>query len=97
MTIPIQPDYFRSLDSQNTDQTTDQTNQVANYGRNKVTEKEKQLLDLFDVNPQITQVEVARILGWKPALVKYYVEALKKKGFLERVGTSHNGHWKVIR
>lgn len=101
VTIPIQPDYLHSLDSQNNDQTTDQdTNQAvqdAPSKENQISEKEKQLLNLFEGNSRITQAEAASILDWKPSLVKYYVDNLKKKGRLERVGTSQKGYWKVNR
>ena len=94
VTIPIQPEYLHSLDSQDTDQTNQATDQALG---NSLSEREIQLLNLFKVNPTVTQSEASDILGWKLSLVKYYVNSLKKKGKLERIGTSQNGKWKVNR
>ena len=54
------------------------------------------LLQLLVENPNITQRDMAGKLGWKTDTVKYYLNKLKKKGILKRVGTSQNGYWKVI-
>lgn len=87
VTIPIQPDYLQSLVSQETDQATNQTNQVPG---NALSDKKTQVLNLFTDNPTMTQSEAAVILGGKLSLVKYYVNSLKKEGKLERIGTSQN-------
>ena len=45
----------------------------------------------------ITQKELAAKLGWKVDRVKYYLNKLKKKGIIKRVGTSQKGHWEVTQ
>ena len=40
--------------------------------------------------------EMAAKLDWKIDRVKYYLNKLKKKGIIERVGTSQKGHWKIV-
>lgn len=46
-------------------------------------------------DPHITQKEMAAKLDWKIDRVKYYINKLKRKGIIKRVGTSQNGHWEV--
>lgn len=87
---PYNPDQT----SRNADQTIIQTGQNQPSG---LKEKEIQLLDFLEKEASATQAEMAKVLGWKVSLVKYYVESLKKKGLLERAGTSHKGYWKVKR
>jgi len=90
VTIPIQPDYFESLDSSDTNQ-----NDISS--KQDINDKEIQLLELLEQEPTITLVKAAEKLGWKETLVKYYVASLKKKKMLSRNGTSHNGVWVVSK
>ncbi len=57
--------------------------------------RECELLSIIKKNPQITQEEASKELGWKLSLVKYYFTSLKKKGRLIRKGTSQNGRWEL--
>ena len=56
VTIPIQPDYLRSLDSQKTDQGTGQANQ--DFCCN-LSEKEIELINLLKQNPRMTKKEAS--------------------------------------
>lgn len=100
VTIPIQPDYYKSLDSLDSLDSSDSsdssdTTQTLSRDGSSTNEKENQLLVLFKEEPNITISKAAISLGWKETLVKYYISSLKKKGYLIREGTSHNGFWKV--
>jgi ATP-dependent DNA helicase RecG len=96
VTIPIQPDYFESLDSLDSLDSSD-TNQNDISSKQDINDKEIQLLELLEQEPTITLVKAAEKLGWKETLVKYYVASLKKKKMLSRNGTSHNGVWVVSK
>ena len=62
----------------------------------ELSEDDKAVLISIVEDPRITQKEIAAKLDWKIDRVKYYLNKLKKKGIIERVGTSQNGHWKIV-
>ena len=45
-------------------------------------------MNLVRIQPSITQKEMASILGWNLASVKYYITKLKDKKYLTRQGSS---------
>ena len=47
-------------------------------------------------NPAITRRQIAGNLGISPDTVKEYMEKLKKKGLLRRIGAARGGHWEVV-
>jgi predicted HTH transcriptional regulator len=47
-------------------------------------------------NPQISQSEIAEIIGITTAGVFWNIKQLKAKGILERIGADKGGHWKVL-
>ena len=79
--------------TQGTTQATQGTTQAIPKG---VSEDDKVVLTSIVEAPRITQKEIAAKLDWKIDRVKYYLNKLKKKGIIERVGTSQNGHWKIV-
>jgi ATP-dependent DNA helicase RecG len=48
-------------------------------------------------NPAITRKQIASNLDISPETVKEYLEKLKKKGLLRRIGAARGGYWEVIR
>ncbi len=46
-------------------------------------------------DPYITQKNIATKLAWKIDRVIYYLNKLKRKGVIKRVGTSQNGYWEL--
>jgi predicted HTH transcriptional regulator len=72
-------------------QTTTQTFQDATQTSNI----QKQILDLVKYNGELSQKEIADEIGENYNTVKYHIQQMKKKGIIERIGTSHKGHWKV--
>lgn len=61
----------------------------------ELSEDDKAVLMSIEEDPHITQKEMAAKLDWKIDRVKYYLNKLKRKGIVKRVGTSQNGHWEV--
>lgn len=61
----------------------------------ELSEDDKTVLMSIVEDPHITQKEMAAKLDWKIDRVKYYINKLKRKGTIKRVGTSQNGHWEV--
>ena len=62
----------------------------------ELSEDDKAVLMSIVEDPHITQKEMAAKLDWKIDRVKYYLNKLKRKGIIKRVGTSQNGHWEVV-
>ena len=92
-----------------TNQVTDQANQATNQANqdpekaeqdienNVLSEKEKDILNLVRIQPSITQKEMAKVLDWNLASVKYYITKLKEKKYLTRQGSSQKGKWKILK
>ena len=92
-----------------TNQVADQANQATNQANqdpekaeqdienNVLSEKEKDILNLVRIQPSITQKEMAKVLDWNLASVKYYITKLKEKKYLTRQGSSQKGKWKILK
>lgn len=76
-----------------TTQATQATQGTAQAG---LSEDDKAVLMSVVEDARITQKEMAAKLDWEIDRVKYYLNKLKKKGIIRRVGTSQNGHWEVV-
>jgi predicted HTH transcriptional regulator len=50
---------------------------------------------LVKYNGELSQKEIADEIGENYNTVKYHIQQMKKKGIIERIGTSHKGHWRV--
>ncbi len=61
-----------------------------------LTESDRELLEVIEADPSISQNEMAGILKWKIGKVKYYIDKLKRKQIIERVGSSQKGYWKLL-
>lgn len=55
-----------------------------------------ELLNIIKLYPKMTNVELAKTLGWSPSKIKFYVQKLKKAGVVSRMGTDRKGYWKVF-
>ena len=87
---------------------TDQANQATNQANqdfesfdraeeeNVLSEKEIEILNLVHMQPSITQKEMANVLDWNLASVKYYITKLKEKKYLTRQGSSQKGKWLIL-
>ena len=56
---------------------------------------QEKILNLIRNNTSITQKEMANILGMTRDGISYNIRILRKKGILERVGSTKNGEWKI--
>jgi ATP-dependent DNA helicase RecG len=61
-----------------------------------MTERETELCRLVHQNPNITQNEMANLLGLTERGVRYLTDKLQKQGVLLRIGGKKAGIWKVI-
>lgn len=62
----------------------------------ELSENDKLILTIVHDNPTLTQREYALELGWTVDRVKYYLRKMKKQKVINRVGSSHNGYWKLL-
>lgn len=60
------------------------------------TKKDREILKVIRKNPGLTQREIALELGWTVDRVKYYLNKMKKKQVIKRVGSRHKGYWKIL-
>ena len=76
--------------TQDTERTTQGTTQV------RLTEEDKAILAVIKEQHNITQKEIAAKLGWKVDRVKYYLNKMKRRNLVKRVGTSQKGYWEIL-
>ena len=76
--------------TQATENATQDTTQV------RLTEEDKAVLSAIKEQHSITQKEIAAKLGWKVDRVKYYLNKMKHRNIVERVGTSQKGYWEIL-
>lgn len=86
---------FRVNMYRKTTQTT-QTTQTIVSNFSDLTDDDNVILNALLQNNRLTQKEIASKLEWSVDRVKYYLQKLKKKGVIKRVGSSHNGYWGII-
>lgn len=67
---------------------------VSNFS--DLTDDDNVILNALLQNNRLTQKEIASKLEWSVDRVKYYLQKLKKKGVIKRLGSSHNGYWGII-
>ena len=77
-------------DAEKTTQVTQGTTQV------RLTEEDKAVLAAIKEQHSITQKEIAAKLGWKVDRVKYYLNKMKHRNLVKRVGTSQKGYWEIL-
>lgn len=56
---------------------------------------QEKILNLIRKNNNITQTEMAKVLGITRDGISYNIRILRKKGILERVSSTKNGEWKI--
>lgn len=74
---------------------TTQTTQTTKKDVLKLSEDDMAILILVRDKPTMTQKEYALELGWTVDRVKYYLRKMKTQKIIDRVGSSHNGHWEI--
>ena len=56
-----------------------------------------QIIEFIDKNSNITIKQLAQKINKGERTTKRYINELKEKGYIERVGSDKSGYWKVIR
>ena len=62
----------------------------------RLTEEDKAVLVAIKEQHNITQKEIAAKLDWKVDRVKYYLNKMKHRNIVKRVGTSQKGCWEIL-
>ena len=63
----------------------------------KLTELENKIISQIKINPKISRNELAIRLGISSETVKEYLDSLKIKGVLIRVGKTSAGYWTILK
>ena len=84
------PEYLKMASPKDTPQITPQITPQ------KPTELEEKILALIKEKHSISRTEIAKGLNLSPDTIKEYLERLKKKGLLKRIGPDKGGHWEII-
>lgn len=62
----------------------------------ELSEKENTILELLTVQPQMTAVMLASVLGVTSRTAERYLHSLQTKGKLKRLGARKGGSWQVM-
>jgi ATP-dependent DNA helicase RecG len=84
---------FITTDKRSYDLINDQINVQINVPLNAM---ETQVFSIVSKNPNLTLDEVAQRISKSPKTAQRYLDALRKKNVLRRVGSRKGGHWEVI-
>lgn len=57
--------------------------------------KEKIIIDIITENPKVTAKILSDRLGINLRNTRKYLDRLKQKGLLKRIGSDKSGHWKI--
>ena len=63
----------------------------------KLTEREKQLLQLLRESPELTRKVLAEKIGCSDSTIKRELQLLSEKGVLRRIGSKKTGVWVINR
>lgn len=61
-----------------------------------LTEWQMNVLRLINNNPSITRKDISSELNLNDSVTKKHIDALRKKGVIERVGGDFGGQWKIL-
>ena len=62
----------------------------------KVTEGEREVLELLKENPEYTYADLAKRLSVSRKTVSERIKKLKDKNRIERIGSDTKGYWNII-
>ena len=78
-----------------TQSVTQTTQSVTQTTQSKENDPEKNIMELIEQNPFLSQKQMAEKLNLNKNTLKYYIKKMKEKGVIERVGTNRKGKWIV--
>ena len=81
--------------TQTTQSVTQTTQSVTQTTQSKENDPEKNIMELIEQNPFLSQKQMAEKLNLNKNTLKYYIKKMKEKGVIERVGTNRKGKWIV--
>ncbi len=55
------------------------------------------ILSLLKSNPRYTKDDLKQILKKGDGTIKEHLANLKKEGYIERIGSTKGGYWKVLK
>ncbi|OGJ20665.1 hypothetical protein A3K73_05830 [Candidatus Pacearchaeota archaeon RBG_13_36_9] len=87
VTFKPNPEYTKMASPQITPQITPQK---------IITELEQKILNLIIKNPRISRKQISTSLDIGEDTVKEYLERLKQKGILRRIGPDKGGYWEIL-
>lgn len=58
---------------------------------------QEKIIKLIKKNQTITQVEMAKILNLTRDGISYNIKVLKNNGIIDRIGSTKNGLWKILK
>lgn len=70
-------------------------NGVSGSLSDKLSDKELKTLELLAVDPGYTSQQIADIMNVSRVSVTKYLQSLKEKGFIIRIGSDRKGYWKI--
>ena len=73
------------------------TKKVTEKVTKKVTENQSKILGSINENPNITTLELSKIIGISDRKIKENIKKLRDAGFLIRVGPARGGYWKILK
>lgn len=82
-------------EEQTTQSVTKTTQSVTQTTQSKENDPEKNIMELIEQNPFLSQKQMAEKLNLNKNTLKYYIKKMKEKGVIERVGTNRKGKWIV--
>ena len=100
LTVPLNaehsPEESGDNRSEKPDRKAGQKNRTEKSDRKSKIELVEQLQQLVRTTPNITQDEMARLLGIARSTLNVHIDALKESGRIRRIGPDKGGHWEVI-
>ena len=63
----------------------------------KVTETQKQILEILKSNSHITQSELAEMIGISRVHINKNMAKLQDMNLITRIGVDNGGHWKIVK
>lgn len=81
--------------TENTEKVIEKVIEKAAFFGDRLTENKIRILQLVIEKPQISKVEISKMIGISPNSVSRNIEAMREK-YIRRIGPDKGGFWEVI-